>query len=277
MNRWILPHDKERKNGKDQVYQFLFVNLRHDMKKNDSHIIINVLLCDTFPGRLPSDIPTYVTMFERLFSQTDVDVEFVIYMAMNGELPSAIRTDEIYLIPGCMYSAYDEFPWIAGLEEWIRDAFKRKAFLFGVCFGHQVIAKALGGTVEHYSGGWGTGVRQSHVVDSTLLEHFADGQLRLLYNHHDQVITPPGDAISLATSDFCRYEALRYGHHVFTFQGHPEYTPYYMGYYLNNLAADQDQDVVARALQSVEEMTPQGPAVARWLIEMFNRWLTETC
>ena len=238
-----------------------------------NHVNINVLLCDTFPGRLPNDIPTYMSMHERLFGNAAGEVEFKEFMAFENELPQTLRHDEIYLIPGCMNAAYDALPWIESLQEWVRNAVARGVFLVGICFGHQLIAQALGGTVEHYSGGWGTGVRESSVIDNTLLESFTDGKLRLLYNHHDQVITPPEGAVTMATSKFCQYEALRYGDHVFTFQGHPEYTPYYIEYYLNHLAAEQDPSVIKRAFHSLQAMTPQGDEVARWIIRMFRRWL----
>lgn len=236
-------------------------------------IKINVLLCDIFSGRLPDDIPTYVSMHERLFSAVTDNVEFRVYMAMNGELPQTLKSDEIYLIPGCMNSAYDPLPWIENLQAWIRKAVAQQIFLVGICFGHQVIAQALGGAVEKYTGGWGSGIRESSVIDSSLLESFPDGKLRLLYNHQDQVVTLPERATSLATSDFCRYEALRYGDHVYSFQGHPEYTPYYMRYYLTHLAEDKDQETVKRALLSLDTLSHQGVEVARWIVTMFEKWL----
>jgi GMP synthase-like glutamine amidotransferase len=240
-------------------------------------IKINVLLCDTFPGRLPEDIPSYVSMHEKLFSDAVGKVDFEVFMAMEGELPQQLSLDEIYMIPGCMYSAYNPLPWINALQNWAHDAVARGVFLVGICFGHQLIAQAMGGTVEHYSGGWGTGVRESTVIDESMLDYFPDGKLRLLYNHHDQVITPPEGSVTLATSNFCQFEALRYGNHVYTFQGHPEYTPYYIEYYLNNLAADQDPKIVERARRSLQAMKPQGIAVARWVVTMYKRWLRTRC
>ena len=233
---------------------------------------INVLLCDTFPGRLPNDIPTYMSMHERMFRVAVGEVQFKVYMAMDEELPTIFNRDEMYLIPGCLNSAYDPLPWIEKLHAWVREAYSCQMFLVGICFGHQVIARALGGTVEHYSGGWGVGVRESTVIDPLLRESFNDGKLRLLYNHHDQVITLPRDAVTMATSDFCRHEAMRIGNHVFTFQGHPEYTPYYIRYYLNNLSDGQDPVIRERALLSLDSMTPQGVDVARWIAAMFDRW-----
>ena len=247
----------------------LHMNMNASMKD----IKINVLLCDTFPGRLPADIPSYVSMHEKLFGQVTDHVQFKVFMAMEGELPRTFYRDELYLVPGCMNSAYDPEPWIENLQSWIREAVSRGVFLAGICFGHQVIARALGGTVEHYAGGWGTGIRESDVVDASMRENFTDGKLRLLYNHHDQVISLPEGATLLATSDFCRYEALRYGQQIYTFQGHPEYTPYYIDFYLHNLAAGQDPTVIESALKSLQHYSHQGVDVAKWLIAMFQRWL----
>lgn len=243
-----------------------------DMKTTTQQLTINVLLCDTFPGRLPEDIPSYVTMFERLF-QKIAHVHYNVFMAMDGELPQKLNHHELYLIPGCMYSAYDPLPWIEHLQEWIRNAVSQGVFLIGVCFGHQVIAQALGGKVEKYAGGWGAGIRESTIVDQSMLDFFPDGKLQLLYNHHDQVVALPAEAKTLATSVFCRYEACRINDQVYTFQGHPEYTPYYMRYYLDNLAADQDPLVVQQACSSLEKMTPQGVEVAEWVINRFSKWL----
>lgn len=235
-------------------------------------ITINVLLCDTFPGRLPADVPSYVSMHERLMHSVNPDIQFRVFMAMEGEMPASFNRDEIYLIPGCICSAYDTLPWITNLEQWIRQAVAQGVFLVGVCFGHQIIAKALGGKVEHYVGGWGTGIRQSEVRDADLRQFFPSGKMHLLYNHHDQVTEVPEGAITLATSDFCRYEALRVSNHVLTFQGHPEYTLSYMRFYYDNLAAEQDPIVVEQGRRSLVEMQPQGDAVARYVLHAFTQF-----
>ena len=236
------------------------------------NITVNVLLCDTFPGRLPDDIPSYVSMHQRLVHRVNPHVQFRVFMAMEGQLPSSLNQDEIYLIPGCINSAYDPLPWIPKLEQWICRAIEKGVFLVGVCFGHQIIAQALGGKVAHYAGGWGTGIRQSEVLDTDLRQFFSDGNMHLLYNHHDQVVEAPEESITLATSGFCRYEALRYSDHVFTFQGHPEYTPSYMRFYFDHLAAEQDAAVVERGRLSLIQMQPQGDDVARFVLHAFTQY-----
>ena len=229
---------------------------------------INILLCDTFPGRLPDFIPNYESLFFDLFASIGERPTYRIFQTWQGELPSIINTDELYLVPGSLDSAYDDKPWIVALLHWIERAYSRGAKMMGVCFGHQAIARALGGVVKHYDGGFGAGVRASRVIDDGMKPYFPEQEMRLLYSHHDQVLTLPNEAKLCATSDFCRNESFRIGHQVITFQGHPEFTVAYSRHLLTNCCDDEDLEVRQSALQSLESMVPQGPEAARFALEL---------
>lgn len=228
---------------------------------------MNILLCDTFPGLLPDYIPSYVHMFTRLFDSVATDIEYKVYNAMEGELPEPMAGGGLYLITGCNQSAYDNTPWIHQLLAWIRKACEMQVKLVGICFGHQCIAQALGGLVERAPQGWGFGVRESDVVDDEAIMRFADGKLRLLYNHHDQVVRLPQGATLVATSDFCHVESFRIGYNVLTFQGHPEYIPEYERHLLRYFSDGEPSDVKSNALRSLDTMEHQGQVVARWIID----------
>jgi len=229
---------------------------------------INILLCDTFPGRLPDFIPNYESLFMDLFAAVGEQVSYKIFQTWQGKLPSEINADELYLVPGSLDSAYDNKPWIVALLKWIERAFCRGAKLMGVCFGHQVIARALGGEVSQYEGGFGAGVRVSHVVDESMEPYFPGQKMHLLYSHHDQVVSLPHDAILCATSDFCRIESYRIGHQVVTFQGHPEFTIAYSRHLLTNCSDDIEEAVRLAALRTLDNMTPQGTAAARYALDL---------
>ena len=231
-------------------------------------IRVNILLCDTFPGRLPDFIPNYESLFMDLFAAIGEQVSYKIFQTWQGELPPSVNTDEMYLVPGSLDSAYDDKPWIVALVKWIEHAYCRGAKLMGVCFGHQVIARALGGEVRPYEGGFGTGVRASHVIDEEMRRYFPDGEMRLLYSHHDQVMTLPPDAVRCATSDFCKNESFRIGHQVITFQGHPEFTVAYSRHLLTCCSDDVDEPVRLAALQSLDRMEPQGLEAARFALDL---------
>ncbi|MBQ9554919.1 MAG: hypothetical protein IJV05_01705 [Muribaculaceae bacterium] len=228
--------------------------------------VINILLCDTFPGRLPDFIPNYESLFMDLFASIGVQADYRIFQTWQGELPSTVSPDELYLLPGSLDSAYDDKPWIVSLVHWIQQAYGSGAKLMGVCFGHQVIARALGGEVRKYDGGFGAGVRESRVIDDEMKRYFPDGQMRLLYSHHDQVISLPQEAVLCATSDFCKNESFRIGHQVVTFQGHPEFTVAYSRHLLTNCGDDLDETVRATALASLDSLRPQGQEAARFAL-----------
>ena len=72
--------------------------------------------------------------------------------------------------------------------------------MVGVCFGHQLIAQALGGTARKSEKGWGLG---RHVYDVAAGNGLIDGRhIALACSHQDQVITPPAGATTILSSDF---------------------------------------------------------------------------
>lgn len=230
-------------------------------------MIINILLCDTFPGLLPDYIPSYASMFTTLFNSVRDDITYITYRTMDGELPVPKADGGIYLITGCNQSAYDDTPWIKQLLRWIVSANDAHAKVVGVCFGHQCIAQALGGKVEKAPQGWGFGIRESRIVDVDTLRRFPDGRLRLMYNHHDQVTALPSEATLIATSDFCPIESFRMGDNILSFQGHPEYIPEYELHLLNYFSADEPEEVKQKARRSLETPQHHGRDVARWITD----------
>lgn len=233
---------------------------------------LNILLCDTFPGLLPDYIPSYESMFIKLFNGVRDDITYEVVPVWQNVLPSDIKKDEIYLITGSNSSSYDtSIPWVVSLQEWIKKAYSQNAKMVGICFGHQIIALSLGGKVIKSPKGWGTGIRCSEISDSLLATVIKGQELRLLYNHHDQVTELPEGAIRLATSDFCENEAFTLGDNIVTFQGHPEYVPEYARHLIINHAADEPALTKEKALDSIDRLTHQGHEVAEFIIKrMFS-------
>ncbi|MCD7937518.1 MAG: type 1 glutamine amidotransferase [Tannerellaceae bacterium] len=237
---------------------------------------INILLCDTFPGLLPEFIPSYDYLLRKLFLDAiqkhpvfkEYIVTFQTFNTYLGELPKEIRPDELYLIPGSNSGVYEDKKWIRKLLGFIQRAHRKKTPMVGICFGHQAIAQALGGKVEPSERGWGTGIRTSLLLAGAGTDYLPDGTLSLHYNHHDQVLELPPEAIRLATSGFCVNEGFRIGDHILAFQGHPEYTDKYNRHLLLNHATGEPEEVKAAALESIKKKKAQGKKVALWILSL---------
>jgi GMP synthase-like glutamine amidotransferase len=166
---------------------------------------------------------SYPQMFEHLIGAADAGVTFDTVSIPAGEALPDVQGLEAILITGSAAGVYDGFDWIAPLEEFVRTAHDRKVPLVGVCFGHQLIAQALGGTVRKSEKGWGLG---RHVYDVAPRNHLIEGtRIAIACSHQDQVITPPAGARTILSSDFTPYAGLLYaGGTTFSVQPHPEFT-----------------------------------------------------
>jgi GMP synthase-like glutamine amidotransferase len=226
---------------------------------------INILLCDTFDGELPDDIPEYAFLLRQLFGKLNKHVRYEIFDVRANIYPTSLRGDELYLIPGSHASAYDDTPWVKLLITFIRTMYSEGVKMAGICFGHQIIAQALGGKVERAKRGWVPGVRTSEIIDPKALTFFTKGEMSLFYNHHDQVVTLPPQAKCFARSKFCPVEGFYIDDKVLTFQGHPEYTAEYNRYLLLNHAVNEPEEVKTMAFASLNRAT-DSLAAAKWII-----------
>ena len=136
-----------------------------------------------------------------------------------------------WLITGSRHGAYEDLPFIPPLEDLIREIYVADVPLVGICFGHQIIAQALGGEVEKFQHGWAVG-RQTY--------DWQGDTVHLNAWHQDQVVDRPQDATICATNEFCENAALVYGQKAFTVQAHPEFD----GSFIEGLIQYRGQGVV---------------------------------
>ena len=155
---------------------------------------------------------SYDRYFERLLDGHGFD--FKGWAVVDGIFPDSVTDADGWLITGSKHGAYEPHSWIPPLEEFIRDAYAAYRPMIGVCFGHQVIAQAMGGRVEKFDKGWSVG----------LTDYRMDGRSYAINAwHQDQVVQRPDGAEVIAHSDFCENAGLLYGDRIWTIQPHPEY------------------------------------------------------
>ncbi len=190
---------------------------------------IGLLVCE--------DTPPYATFFRDLLDGTSRGGEITLhpYKAYEGDLPSDVRDHEGYLITGSRAGVYEDLPWIGSLLTFVGEAHGAAVPQVGVCFGHQVLAHALGGRVEKAGAGWELGIHGTAIT-----RHFpwmdgaaagADAErLNLVYVHQDQVVSLPKGATPFAATDLCPVAGFVIGGipdapAALGIQGHPEFSP----------------------------------------------------
>jgi GMP synthase-like glutamine amidotransferase len=190
-------------------------------------MIIGILQADSVMENLQPVHGNYPGMFTDVLGYVDSNIEFRHYDVEHGEYPEDLNECDGYVITGSKKSVYDDEPWIHVLSTFVLQLHEHKKKIVGICFGHQLIAQALGGRTEAADVGWGVGVHDNQVVKN---EAFMEPQIEgfaLVVSHKDQVSELPLGAELLATSDFCPNAMFRIDDHILTFQGHPEFTKAY--------------------------------------------------
>lgn len=200
------------------------------------------------------------------------DFEFAVVPVVDGVLPAAATDYDGYLVTGSKTGVYDDEPWIAPLMAFLREVHAADIPLAGICFGHQVIAHALGGHAAKSPKGWGLGVREFTLQTKPDWIDDADN-LRLIHIHQDQVETLPDGATLVGGTDFCPNGMYFVGNNVFSMQGHPEFTTDYTDALFEARGEVMGEDNVADARTTYavgDEASHDGLRVAGWIMNFFQ-------
>ena len=184
---------------------------------------IGILLVGRASEDLVDKYGTYAEMLINLINSDEKLFEFKTFNILDGIFPLNHNDCDGWIVTGSPHGVYEEHSWIPIVSQLIKDIYDNKLPIFGVCFGHQLIAQALGGNVEKSIKGWGLGLHTYQINNKTNYMGNLSSEVTLNICHQDQVLSPPNGATVYAKSDFCENAGFYIKDKVLTMQAHPEF------------------------------------------------------
>lgn len=224
--------------------------------------LLNAYHFDTTPGSYQEKYePMFLDYLKKILPHEKIKC----FQVAQNEFPKNISECDSWIITGSPASCYEDQKWIHKLIKFIQDCHHEKIKMLGICFGHQIIGKALGGEVVNSDKGWGFGVRDFTIRKSVQwMTPPLNKQCSLLFYHQDQVTKLPPGATHLAGDDFCEFQMYSIDDHVFSIQGHPEFTREYSKLRIDNQIKNIPESTYESAITSLKNETDE-IIVGKWI------------
>lgn len=228
------------------------------------------------PAPLRETFGPYPAMFERMFNSTGGNFSYeVVTVEGNSLLPDPSRLEGI-VITGSPAGVYEDHAWLPPLRTFIRSAYAAKTPMLGICFGHQIMADALGGDVQKSQKGWGLGRHVYRVANRPDFMANAPEMLAIACSHQDQVIVPPPEAEVVLASDFTPNAGLFYkSGKALSFQPHPEFLDDYALALVELRRGRAPDDVVEEGVSSFAQSSDSN-TIANYIGDFFRGTATRT-
>ena len=219
-----------------------------------------------FASHFPNDGQKVVQLLQPLRP----DWTYAVLSVKDGVLPEGPEDFDGYVITGSPASVNDDrLPWVGPLLAFIRAVHAVHQPLIGLCFGHQAVARALGGEVARHAAGWGLGTAPTHWQAARPWMRPTQTRTTLMAAHNEQVTRMPEGAECLGGSDFCPIGSMQIGQHIWTTQFHPEMPLVFMQALLGYLADQLDADTLAHAHASLANAADV-PLFGQWMVQFFE-------
>jgi GMP synthase (glutamine-hydrolysing) len=194
-----------------------------------------------------------------LNSMENVEVK-VINVEKNETLPE-IKECLGVIITGSHVMVTDELPWSLRTEAFIRELVTAKVPLLGICYGHQLIAKSLGGSVDFHPKGMEIGtvnISTNNNAKNDALFHSFPKNFNAHVIHSQSVRTLPKNAILLASNDFETNHIFKVEPSTWAVQFHPEYNENIMKSYIHEVFKEkteqnEQEDTILKNVKQTED------------------------
>ncbi|MEC5343535.1 glutamine amidotransferase [Brenneria populi] len=229
-------------------------------------------------GEPPEDIASQVGPQGKWFADTlpgETHDLRVIRPDIGEALPSFDQVSAV-IISGSWSMVTDRLDWSEYTAGWLREAFYADVPMLGVCYGHQLLSHALGGTVGDNPNGAEMGLQTVTLNPEAetigWLQHHPE-RFPAYLSHRQSVLVPPAGAQVLASSEVDRCQIIRYSDNVLSVQFHPEFNAKIMSACLR-----RNEDRMRQLGFDVDRMMAQLTEEPRWarriLLDFIQRYAT---
>ncbi|KAI9713430.1 MAG: hypothetical protein M1820_000812 [Bogoriella megaspora] len=198
---------------------------------------IAILECDTPLDRTRSKYGGYGGVFAALLRagasslpspnlDPSRDLILTTHDVVNVESYPKLDAIDAVLLTGSRHSAFDNDPWIVRLVDFTRKVIEEqdRVRVIGVCFGHQIVGRAMGMKVQRADEGWEISVCGMDVTEKGMELFKIDGKtLYLQQMHRDIIAEYPKHVERLGSSPRCQVQGMHKKNKLITVQGHPEF------------------------------------------------------
>jgi GMP synthase (glutamine-hydrolysing) len=217
----------------------------------------------TYPG-LKARFGDFEEWFMRGLSD---DLELTVINVKNGESVGNPEHWDGVVITGSPAMVSDREPWSEETAHWLARAVNKAVPVLGVCYGHQLLAHAMGGKVGYHPDGRETGTQVIRLLPAATTDALFQNlptRFNAQLTHLQSVLSLPPDAVLLARSDFEPHQAFRVGECAWGVQFHPEFSEAIMNAYLEVQASDLEAERLnPGALLAAVEPAPEASAILK--------------
>lgn len=216
----------------------------------------------------------YDTIFKNYLARYAPPVDLEPFDVTAETYPDSLGAFDAFLSTGSKFSVYDDEPWVRTLKAFVKDLHEQDKTFIGICFGHQMIAEALGGKVAKSLKGWGIGVHTFGLKEKEGWMQPPLNKFNILMSCQDQVEVLPRNSKVLAGSDFCPVGMYRVGDHFLGIQGHPEFSVPYAEALMEARVERIGEATVTEAKTSLSK-PPHQEELTSWILRFIERGIRQ--